>query len=82
MKRFRRPHEPVDPLAGAGRTFGAFAANEKELEGLIVNFDRFTGALAAQSSNLTTTVHRLAPTLSDARASFASLNRTLPPLRA
>jgi phospholipid/cholesterol/gamma-HCH transport system substrate-binding protein len=69
-------------VAGAGRFFGALAASEEELEGLIVNFDVFTGALAAQSANLTTTVERLAPTLSDARASFASLNRTLPPLRA
>jgi phospholipid/cholesterol/gamma-HCH transport system substrate-binding protein len=80
-----RGTEPGDlsrMVAGAGRFFGALAASEEELEGLIVNFDRFTGALAAQSSNLTTTVHRLAPTLSDARASFASLNRALPPLRA
>ncbi|HEX5929779.1 MAG TPA: MlaD family protein [Solirubrobacterales bacterium] len=68
-------------VAGAGRTFGAFASREADLQGLIDNFNVFTGALAAQSANLTTTVQLLAPTLKTARASFVSLNRTLPPLR-
>jgi phospholipid/cholesterol/gamma-HCH transport system substrate-binding protein len=77
-----RPHDLSRLVAGAGRAFGAFAANEEDLERFIVNFDVFTGALAAQSTNLATTVQRLAPTLRTARASFASLNRSLPPLRA
>ncbi len=77
-----RPGDLSRMVAGAGRFFGALAASEEELEGLIVNFDVFTGALAAQSANLSTTVNRLAPTLSEARASFASLNEALPPLRA
>jgi len=68
-------------VAGAGRTFGAFASREADLQGLIDNFNVFTGALAAQSANLSTTVQLLAPTLQTARASFVSLNRTLPPLR-
>src|SRR6478672_7071809 len=68
-------------VAGAGRTFGAFASREADLQGLIDNFNVFTGALAAQSANLSTTVQLLAPTLKTARASFVSLNRTLPPLR-
>jgi phospholipid/cholesterol/gamma-HCH transport system substrate-binding protein len=68
-------------IAGAGRTFGALAKREEDLQGLIVNFDVFTGALAAQSTNLSTTIQRLAPTLSTARRSLANLNRTLPPLR-
>jgi phospholipid/cholesterol/gamma-HCH transport system substrate-binding protein len=67
---------------GAGRAFGALARREADLQGLIVNFDTFTGALAAQSTNLATTVNRLAPTLEVGRKSLASLNRTLPPLRA
>jgi phospholipid/cholesterol/gamma-HCH transport system substrate-binding protein len=69
-------------VAGAGRAFGALASREEDLQGLIVNFDVFTGALAAQSQNLATTVGRFAPTLRTARASLASLNRALPPLRA
>ena len=68
-------------VAGAGRTFGAFASREADLQGLIDNFNVFTGALAAQSNNLSTTIHLLAPTLKVANASFVSLNRTLPPLR-
>jgi len=68
-------------IAGAGRTFGAFASREADLEGFIDNFNVFTGALAAQSTNLSTTIQLLAPTLRTARASFVSLNRTLPPLR-
>ncbi len=69
-------------VASAGRAFGALARNEADLEGLIVNFDTFTGALAAQSTNLSTTVQRLAPTLKIGRKSLASLNASLPPLRA
>src|SRR4029077_4862434 len=68
-------------VAGAGRTFGALASREADLQGLIDNFNVFTGALAAQSTNLSTTVHLLAPTLRTAHASLVSLNRTLPPLR-
>lgn len=69
-------------VAGAGRTFGALARREADLQGLIVNFDIFTGALAAQSANLSTTVQRLAPTLKVGRKALVSLNRSLPPLRA
>ena len=68
-------------VAGTGRTFAALSSSEADLEGLIENFNTFTGALAAQSANLSTTVRLLAPTLRTARASFVSLNRTLPPLR-
>jgi ABC-type transporter Mla subunit MlaD len=68
-------------VAGAGRSFGAFASREADLQGLIDNFNVFTGALAAQSANLSTTINLLAPTLKTARASLVSLNRTLPPLR-
>ena len=65
----------------AGRAFGAFASRQRDLQGLIVNFDVFTGALANQSTNLSTTIHLLAPTLRITHASLVSLNRTLPPLR-
>jgi phospholipid/cholesterol/gamma-HCH transport system substrate-binding protein len=69
-------------VAGTGRTFAAFARREADLEGLIVNFNTFTGALAAQSTNLATTVQRLAPALATTQRSLVSLNRALPPLRA
>jgi phospholipid/cholesterol/gamma-HCH transport system substrate-binding protein len=69
-------------VAGTSRTFAALAKNEEDLKGLIVNFDVFTGALAAQSANLSTTVNRLAPTLQNFHSSLVSLNQALPPLRA
>ncbi|MEX2448510.1 MAG: MlaD family protein [Solirubrobacterales bacterium] len=69
-------------IAGAGRSFGAFAADEAALQELIVNFEVFTGALAAQSENLAATVQRFAPTLRTTRRSLVNLNLALPPLRA
>jgi len=77
-----KPHDLSRLVAGAGRAFGALAKNEDDLKGLIVNFDVFTGALAAQSANLSTTVNRLAPTLKNFHGSLVSLNKALPPLRA
>jgi phospholipid/cholesterol/gamma-HCH transport system substrate-binding protein len=76
------PHDLSRAIAGAGRTFGAFARRDADLQSLIVNFDIFTGALADQSTNLETTIHRFAPTLSTAHRSLVNLNRALPPLRA
>jgi virulence factor Mce-like protein len=68
-------------VSSAGRAFGAFASRQRDLQGLIDNFDVFTGALANQSTNLSATVRLLAPTLRVTHASLVSLNRTLPPLR-
>ncbi|HET7443579.1 MAG TPA: MlaD family protein [Solirubrobacterales bacterium] len=68
-------------IAGSERTFSAFASNQSALQGLIDNFNVFTGALATQSANLSTTIHLLAPTLKVGTTSLVSLNRTLPPLR-
>ncbi len=68
-------------VAGTGRTAAAFAANQQALQGLIDNFNVFTGALANQSENLATTVHLLAPTLQVAHTSLVSLDKSLPPLR-
>ena len=77
-----RPGDLSRLVAGTGRAFAAFSRHEEDLKGLIVNFDVFTGALAAQSANLSASIHRLAPTLKTFHASLVSLNRTLPPLRA
>jgi ABC-type transporter Mla subunit MlaD len=76
-----RPRDLSRLVSGAGRTFGALASDEAALQGTIDNFNVFTGALAAQSANLSTTVNLLAPTLRTTHASLVSLNRTLPPLR-
>jgi ABC-type transporter Mla subunit MlaD len=78
----RGPQDLPRLVAGTGRTFGAFVHSESDLKGLIDNFNTFTGALAAQSANLSETIRRFAPALSMSRTSLANLNRTLPPLRA
>jgi phospholipid/cholesterol/gamma-HCH transport system substrate-binding protein len=75
------PHDLARLIAGTGRTAAAFAASQQDLEGLIDNFNTFTGTLANQSDNLATTVRLLAPTLKIAHTSLVSLNNSLPPLR-
>lgn len=75
------PHDLARLIAGTGRTAAAFAASQQDLQGLIDNFDTFTGTLANQSDNLATTVRLLAPTLKTAHTSLVSLNNSLPPLR-
>jgi phospholipid/cholesterol/gamma-HCH transport system substrate-binding protein len=74
-------HDLAKLIAGSGRTFAAFSHDQAALQGLIDNFNVFTGALADQSENLETTVRELAPTLKIAKASFVSLDKSLPPLR-
>jgi len=66
------PRDLSRMVAGAGRAFGALAHNEEDLKGLIVNFDTFTGALAAKSSSLSSTIERLGPTLQSAHSSLVS----------
>ncbi len=55
--------------------------DQAALQGLIDNFNVFTGALANQSENLESTVRELAPTLKTAHTSLVSLDKSLPPLR-
>jgi phospholipid/cholesterol/gamma-HCH transport system substrate-binding protein len=74
-------HDLAKLIAGSGRTFAAFSHDQAALQGLIENFDVFTGALADQSENLETTVRELAPTLKTAHTSLVSLDKSLPPLR-
>lgn len=74
-------HDLAKLVAGSGRTFAAFSANQAALQGLIDNFNVITGALANQSENLSTTVRELAPTLRTVHTSLVSLDKSLPPLR-
>ncbi len=76
-----QPNDLSRLVATAGSSFGALARRQADLQGLITNFDIFTGALASQSDNLAKTIQLLAPTLKVTQASLVSLNKTLPPLR-
>jgi ABC-type transporter Mla subunit MlaD len=74
-------HDLARLVSGSARAFNAFSADQTALQGLIDNFNVFTGALANQSENLQETVRELAPTLRTAHTSLVSLDRSLPPLR-
>jgi phospholipid/cholesterol/gamma-HCH transport system substrate-binding protein len=68
-------------LTGGDRTFKSLVGVEGQLKDLLTNFDTFTGSLADESRNLSTTIQLLAPTLTTAQRSLVSLNAALPPLR-
>jgi phospholipid/cholesterol/gamma-HCH transport system substrate-binding protein len=68
-------------LTGGDRTFKSLVGVEGQLKDLLTNFDTFTGSLADESRNLSTTIGLLAPTLTTAQRSLVSLNAALPPLR-
>jgi phospholipid/cholesterol/gamma-HCH transport system substrate-binding protein len=69
-------------ILGNRRIFGALLSREEQLKDLITNFNVTTGALAAESGNLSATVRELAPTLEQAEPSLRHLSEALPPLRA
>ncbi len=76
-----RPDDLSSLLVGGNRIFKALASREVQLQGLISNFNTFTGALAAQSGNLSESIRLLAPTLETADRSLIDLNAALPALR-
>lgn len=69
-------------IAGAGRTFDAFADEDERLRKLVTNWAALTGALADRSTELRETIGELEPTLRTAETSLTNLSRSLPPLRA
>jgi phospholipid/cholesterol/gamma-HCH transport system substrate-binding protein len=69
-------------LKGAARTTGALIRNEGQLKDLITNFNTTMAAFASEEGNLRSSIRLLAPTLENANAALASLNRALPPTRA
>jgi len=75
------PHDLSRLILGNRRVFGALLSREEQLKDLITNFNITTGALAAESDNLSATVRELAPTLEIAQPSLRHLSESLPPLR-
>jgi phospholipid/cholesterol/gamma-HCH transport system substrate-binding protein len=76
------PHDLSNLLAGQARAFGALVGHESQLQGLVTNFNTFTGALADESANLERTIQQLGPTLAVAEPSLRHTNATFPFLRA
>ena len=62
----QEPHDLSRLVASQRRIFGALLSREEQLKDLITNFNITTGALAAESENLSATVRELAPTLEQA----------------
>jgi ABC-type transporter Mla subunit MlaD len=75
------PHDLSKLIAGNRRLFGALLSREEQLKGLITNFNITTGALAAESENLSATIREAASTLELTRPSLRHLSESLPPLR-
>lgn len=75
------PNELGNLLRGLGRLTGTLNARADDVQGFVRNFEIFTGALAAESGNLSETIRELPPTLTTARTSLTNLNRALPALR-
>lgn len=75
------PNELRNLLRGLGRLTGTLNARAGDVQGFVRNFATFTGALAAESENLSQTIRELPPTLTTARISLSNLNRALPALR-
>jgi virulence factor Mce-like protein len=69
-------------LDGTAKTTGALIRNEGLLKDLITNFNTTMAAFASESDNLQASIRLLAPTLENANAALASLNRAFPPTRA
>lgn len=76
------PHDLSTLIAGQAKAFGALVGHESQLQGLVSNFNTFTGALAQESSNLERTIRQLGPTLNVAEPALRHTNATLPFLRA
>ena len=76
------PHDLSGFVKGLGTTFGKLASVEDDLSDLITNFNVFTGALAAESENLSLTIAELGPTLAETELSLRHLNDALPSVRA
>jgi phospholipid/cholesterol/gamma-HCH transport system substrate-binding protein len=75
-------HDFSKLIAGVGKLTAALNVHEQQLGELIVNFNTFFGALAAQSAPLKATVAELPGALHNIDDGLASLDASFPPTRA
>src|SRR3954465_3299166 len=79
----QQPHSDLQRvLRGQQRTFAALDADEGALQGLVTNFNTTAAAFASQDQALSASVPALRDTLREAQPALASLNNSLPSLRA
>lgn len=75
------PHDFSKLIASVGKVTAALNVHEQELGELIVNFNTFFEAFAAQSVPLRETVHELPSVLHNIARGLASFGRSFPPTR-
>lgn len=75
------PHDLSNLIAAQSHIFSALSTHESQLQGLITNFNTFTGALASQSADLQRSIKLLGPTLAIAEPALRHTNATFPYLR-
>jgi phospholipid/cholesterol/gamma-HCH transport system substrate-binding protein len=76
------PHDLSKLVASLQKVSAALDANEGVLQDFITNFNRTTGAFAAQQGSLQQSIHLLGPVLTKAHSTLLHLNRSFPPTRA
>jgi phospholipid/cholesterol/gamma-HCH transport system substrate-binding protein len=69
-------------IRGLSRTTEGLGRNERQLEDLVVNFNRTVAATADEATNLSASVRLLAPTLASADRALDALNAAFPNTRA
>ncbi len=75
------PHDLSKLIAGVGKVTAALNVHEQQLGELIVNFNTFFAAFAAQSSSLQATVAELPSSLRNIDRGLAALDASFPPTR-
>jgi ABC-type transporter Mla subunit MlaD len=75
-------HDLSRLIAGQQKVSAALASNDKNLKDLVTNFNRTTAAFAAESQNLSTTIHLIPGVLEAAHPALVDLNASFPPTRA
>ena len=77
----QEPNDLGNALRGLARLTGTVNERQDDVQNFVRNFETFTGALAAESDNLASTIEELPGTLQTARTSLSNLNQALPALR-
>src|SRR5439155_16562751 len=69
-------------IAGLDKTTQGLDRDEGALKDLITNFNTTMASVASHNSDLSRSIHLLAPTLDNANKALTSLNKAFPPTRA
>ena len=75
-------HDLSALIKGLSRTTEGLGRNERQLEDLVVNFNRTVAATADRATDLRTSLRLLAPTLASADRALDALNAAFPDTRA